>query len=373
MTNDHEREFEQQWPALAARVNALLRRKKISPWLAEDITQETGLRLIKMWPRIDKTQPVWPLVATITLNLMRDEMRREGSHELTYAVPDVPSLENVERRGMARLELRAVGGALSQMADTQRHVLLAEVSEDTSDAPDPSATRMLRMRARRKLQSLMDHASLLGIALGDHLRRVVRHVELAAGRALPINAENVSAAAISLLAALSLGIAIAPDTHSEAGELGSRGASVAGENSEGDASGLAGGNSSARRAANDLEAARDRDLTDRKRRNGTTRGARAGGTDGGDNGEAFPGAVDYWVRINDDTYASGSANVEIVGDDDDIAARDGSQPTGTGSVNCTVSPAQQGASCSHSGEGWSERGVRANHEGRAVVAGKRIY
>ena len=371
MTNDHEREFERQWPALSARVNALLRRKKISPWLAEDLTQETGLRLIRMWPKIDKTQPIWPLVATITLNLMRDEMRRSGSHELTCSVPDAPSLENVERRGMARLELRAVGGALSQMADTQRHVLLAEVSEEPSDAPDPSATRMLRMRARRKLQSLMDHASLLGIALGDHLRRVVRQVELAAGRVLPINAENVSAAAISLLAALSLGIAIAPDTHSEAGEPGSPGSSVTREGWTGGRSGAevdALSNGSRR----GLGSARDGRLSLRDRRDGSTRGASDGDTGGGNTGEPFPGAVEYWARVNDDTYVSGSANVEVVGDDD-IAGRDGSQPTGTGSVSCTVSPAHQGASCSHSGEGWSERGVRANHEGRAVVAGKRIY
>ena len=374
MTSDQEREFEHHWPALALRVNRLMRRKKISPWLAEDLTQETGLRLIRMWPKIDQTQPLWPLVATIALNLMRDEMRKDGSYELTYSVPDSPSTENVERRGLARLELRAVEGALAQMGDKHRHVLLAEVSEPT-DSTDPSATRMLRMRARRKLQNLLDHASLLGIALGDHMRRIVRETEVIITKVLPANAEHLSAAAISLLAALSLGVAIGPETRSEAGAA--RAHQSAGVSTEAPGAGAPIRTSSGRLDDNERVAAGRTartggasDRRDRDRSGGGTPGGR--GNAGGDE-MPLPGAMSYWVDVTDDTYAYGTVEAEIVGEDDVFRRESDAPPEGTGSINCTIAPASYGASCSHSGEGWSERGVRANHDGGAMVAGHRIY
>lgn len=370
MTSDQKRDFEHQWPALAIRVNRLMRRKKISPWLAEDLTQETGLRLIRMWPKIDQAQPLWPLVTTIALNLMRDEMRRDGSRELMCAVPDAPSTENVERRGLARLELRAVGGAMSQMAEAQRQVLIAEVADPLAEAPDASATRMLRMRARRKLQGLLDHASLLGIAVGDHMRRIVREAEVVISRVLPANPEHVSAAAISLLAALSLGIAIGPDSPSSAAEAdSSRGRNVSYDTTATSSAGStrAGHSDVGRRYHRGPGTGRHGADARRPRRD------RGGGNERGPGGDQpFPGAVNYGVSITDDTYVNGTLQVEVVGDEE-AGARDADQPEGPGSINCTVSPESSAASCSHSGEGWSERGVRANHNGEAVVAGHHVY
>lgn len=373
MTSDQQKDFEHQWPALAARVNRLLRRKRLSGWLVEDLTQETGLRLIRMWPTIDQNQPLWPLTATIALNLMRDEMRRDSSHELTYGVPETASSENVERRGMARVELRAVGGALARMPDTQRRVLLADVA-DADKAPDASATRMLRMRARRKLQNLLDHASLLGIAVGDHLRRAAREAELMISRVLPNQMEHLSAAAVSLLAAISLGIAVVPDSPSEAGERASAPPARTTTAAEG------GADASASRAARHGSGRLQRGSATR----GTARAARRGdgglakrrqtskGSTNADEGAPFPGAVNYGARLTEDTYVRGTIEAEIVGGEVG-GDRDSAPPRGVGSINCTVSPARPGAACTHSGQGWDERGVRAQHEGEAVVAGRRIY
>lgn len=372
MTSDQERDFEHQWPALAVRVNRLLRRKRISAWLAEDLTQETGLRLVRMWPKIDQTQPLWPLAATIALNLMRDEMRREASHELTYDVPDGPSKENVEQRGMARLELRAVGGALAQMTEPHRHALLDEVSSARTVSPEPTAVRMLRMRARRKLQNILDHASLLGIAFADQLRRVMRETEVAISKMLPSHVENASAAAISLLAALSLGIALVPDTPGEAGETpaGSRPHAV----SDNEASTAGAGNGAARRDSRDASRSRAGSRMANGRSKITDRGGRDRDSRGGSDDEKppFPGSVNYGIHLTEDTYISGTMQAEVVLGED-AWQRDADPPEGTGSVNCTVAPASSGASCSHSGEGWSERRVRTSHDGEAVVAGRRVY
>ncbi len=103
MTSDQQRQFEHMWPGLSVRLYRLLSRKKVSRWLAEDLVQETGLRLIRMWPEVDQTKPLWPLTATIGLNLLRDELRRAGSKESIRTLPDSPSTENVEARGMARV------------------------------------------------------------------------------------------------------------------------------------------------------------------------------------------------------------------------------------------------------------------------------
>lgn len=372
MTSDQERDFEHQWPALALRVNRLMRRKKISPWLAEDLTQETGLRLVRMWPKIDQTQPLWPLAATIALNLMRDEMRKEASHDLTYGVPDAPSKENVEQRGMARLELRAVGGALAQMTEPHRHALLAEVASDRAASPEPTAARMLRMRARRKLQNLLDHASLLGIAFVDQLRRVMREAEVAISRALPSHVEHVSAAAVSLLAALSLGIALVPDTPSDAGEgaAPSRRPAVSGEKAGASGDRPASATRSSRSPEGQARTSR------RSGRDHTGAGSGNAGTrDDGGNGEEpapFSGSINYEVHLLPDTYVQGTLETEVVAGED-AWQRDSDPPEGIGSVNCTVAPGSSGASCSHGGEGWSERRISVSHQGEAVVAGRRVY
>lgn len=98
MTSDQQNQFETEWPALALRLQAMLRRKRLSDWMAEDLVQETGCRLIRMWSQVDRNKPVWPLVATIALNLLRDEMRKGSWSELTGASP-TPLPERTWRRG----------------------------------------------------------------------------------------------------------------------------------------------------------------------------------------------------------------------------------------------------------------------------------
>lgn len=369
MTSDQQRQFEHMWPALALRLQRLLRRKKVAPWLQEDVVQETGLRLIRMWEQVDQTKPLWPLTATIGLNLLRDEIRKASWSDLVQAVPDAPSIENVERRGLARLELRAVGRSLKHMPDSHRDVLLAEMSDDAPGAPDPSATRMLRMRARRKLQHLLDQASMLGVAAGTQLRRVVREAELLIGRALPERAEALATAAVGLLAALSIGVIMPFDAAPPAAEAGGS-ASNRGISSGSVSTGVG----SARAAGGSATTSRSADANALGHGDRDSDGAGAGDAEAepgtSEGGGSFPGARSYRVGITDDTYVQGEVEVEVVGGTDIDRATSG-PPPGPGSVDCTVAPAESGASCTHTGE--EPRGVRAHHRGEAYVAGKRIY
>lgn len=374
MTSDQQRQFEHMWPALSARLHRLLSRKKVSPWLAEDLVQETGLRLIRMWPEIDQAKPIWPLTATIALNLFRDELRRAGGKESVQTLPDSPSSENVEERGMARVELRAVGGALAQMPAPQRDAILADLSAGAAAPPLASSARMLRMRARRRLQHLMDHASVLGVALGVQMRRAVRELELVMSRVLPQDAERVTAAAISLLAAISFGVAVSPSSTGRA-DVAAGVADAA--TRPGEATVTTGSPTS---AGFSIPAASDR--TDAFGSGQPTGGRstdpralkRAGdGTEGTEEMEPqdFPGSLNYALRVTDDTYVRGALGADVFAGGDPNKARN-ELSRSPGQFNCTVAPSHTGASCMASDDGSEYTGVRAEHQGEARVAGRRI-
>jgi hypothetical protein len=366
MTSDQQRQFETQWPALAIRLQRLLARKKVSPWLIEDLVQETGLRLIKMWSRVDQTRPVWPLTATIGLNLLRDELRRGTSNELTQLVPEEASEESVEERGLARLELRAVGGALSQMPERQRRAILADISGEADGAPVATGVRMMRMRARRKLQHLVDHASMLGVTVGLQLRRVAREAQLFIGRAIPTDADRATAAVVGLFAALSFGVAVVPSAPSEAGEIDNVRAPLQG-------SAVLAGAAGASAGAEQVHARETRSLTESQgERNKGIGAARSPKEPSGDapNG-GLPRGTKYRLSLGEGTFVQGEVEADVTGLPS--AARDAAgRPEGIGSANCSLSLTHTTASCSHGGEGWENRGFRARHRGEAWVAGERV-
>lgn len=164
--------FEQEWPELARRLSGALRRRNVAPWLVDDIVQETGLRLYRMWDEVDPERSVWGLVLTISKNLLWDETHRRSARELLIEVPERPNDQDVERAGIARLELWRVSRALNKLSPAHRSVLLAEVDGAARRAEvSRAATKMMRMRARRRLTALLENASASCLAIGITARR----------------------------------------------------------------------------------------------------------------------------------------------------------------------------------------------------------
>ncbi len=166
------RTFEEEWPDLARRLHSMLAGKRIPAGKREDIVQETGLRLFRMWAAVDPERPVWALAVTIALNLVRDEARRGIGREVLGFVPDIANPhEDVERSGLARIELGRVERALLELTPAHRSILLAEVG-DAEPATDrgPNAVKMLRMRARRRLHSLLDATTAGSAAFVGRIR-----------------------------------------------------------------------------------------------------------------------------------------------------------------------------------------------------------
>lgn len=274
---------------------------------------------------------------------------------------------------MARVELRAVGGALAQMPDLQRNAILADLADDTTASPLASSARMLRMRARRRLQHLMDHASVLGVALGVQMRRAIREVELVLGRILPSDGERVTAAAISLVAALSLGVAVGPGSPGRTDEprFGAGSSDGGGASREGGAA----------RSSAATFVARGSELSRRERgpvggRTASLEGSAPGSepgteTQGGEEADDLPGATSYTLWVTEGTYVRGEIEVDVFGTGDPNKVRSIGRAAGR-QLNCTVAPSHTGASCAASEDGSEYTGARAQHRSEARVAGRRV-
>ena len=165
--------FEVEWPPVAARLEGALRRRRVPAPMVEDLVQETGLRLFEIWERVDPARELWPLALTIALNRLRDHIRADNRRQ-EVAVPGNLTEHDTETAALARVELGRVQEALVQLTDGQRDALLAEVGAGTESGVSASATKMLRMRARKRLRALMDGASGLVASLGSVAQRALR-------------------------------------------------------------------------------------------------------------------------------------------------------------------------------------------------------
>lgn len=219
-----KRSFEEEWPDLARKLQSLLSAKRVPASKREDIVQETGLRLFRMWEQVDPQRPVWALTVTIALNLVRDEARRRSTREVLGAVPDLPSPYDVERSGLARIELARVEHALTQMTPDHRSVLLAEVGNEATLLRGANAVKMLRMRARRRLMSLLDSASASGVLVGIKVRRVFRVGGGPVSLRNPGEGHDLAHAAAGIAAAVAMFSlvpqGIAPPAHAQPPSLG---------------------------------------------------------------------------------------------------------------------------------------------------------
>lgn len=159
MTTQLESSFEAVWPDLERRIHRFLSSKKVPDSQREDVVQETGLRLYRMWAQVDPAGSPIGLALTIAMNIVRDNARRDSHRQVVEIEPDVPALCDVERSGLARLELSRVRRALSELTPAQRSVLLSELDRNqTPPEASAAAIKMLRMRARRNLSAILERA-----------------------------------------------------------------------------------------------------------------------------------------------------------------------------------------------------------------------
>lgn len=201
-------QFEDEWPQLAGRLRVALSARGVDPWLLDDVVQETGLRLFKMWEKVDPSRSPWGLTLKIATNLLWDHAHDKQRGEVVGNVPDVQDDHDTERAALARLELSRVRRALPLLSPSHRAVLLAEVGfPSTVTGRTQSALKVLRMRARRHLAALMDQASTFGVTLGWNVRQLAWRVLEPIKRNLTLaepNSHSTAAGVLALAALLTL-------------------------------------------------------------------------------------------------------------------------------------------------------------------------
>ena len=141
--------FEAVWRELRPRTIALLVRRGAPQDVADDVAQETAIRLLKNWHLLDESRPTWPFVRRVALNCLIDRHRRERFDTLE-SVPDRVGPFDVEEQSLARFRLTEVWRAMAGLTPKERAILLAEVGVPGHYANN-SATKMARHRARQKL------------------------------------------------------------------------------------------------------------------------------------------------------------------------------------------------------------------------------
>ena len=215
--------FEVEWPELERWLRSVLTRRGVRASIVDDLLQETAIRLYRMWDRIDERSPR-ALAWTIALNVAIDHHKKESRVQISHDVPDRASDLDVETASIARLELARVRRALEELTPPQRAVLLADVGDGDEIEATPAATKMLRMRARRKLRLVLDGSQAGGFIF------VLRRWSWKVARTMRANVPvlEVPVGAVAGICAATLAIAVPAITltapRASAAGLGGRGA-----------------------------------------------------------------------------------------------------------------------------------------------------
>jgi len=303
--------FEVEWPELERWLRSVLTRRGVRTAAVDDLLQETAIRLYRMWDRIDERSPR-ALAWTIALNVAIDHHKKESRAQITHDIPDRASDVDVEAASIARIELARVRRALEELTGPQRAVLLADVGNGEGPEASAAATKMLRMRARRKLRLVLDGSKAGGFIFA--MRRAAWKVGKTWRSNVPVL--EVPVGAIASICAATLAIAVPAITFSAP-------RAAASDMLTRDAMTLAGAQGLPDRT-DALVVAASSDGT--ARRAESTR-------------DAQPKAEKTEVALPEGTPVNGNATVETKPDDDDIAlpscAAEDPEPNKVG-VKCTV-------------------------------------
>ena len=209
--------FEEEWPTLASQLERFLASRGVDGWLRSDVIQETAARLYPRWEALDRSQPLWNLVATIAVRVTQNHHRKESRIELV-ADPDPVHRDDVEVRGLQRAQLEKTRSALNLLTTDQRQVLLAEVGEAPSPGGSHSRIKVLRLRARAKLREQL--GPWAPSAIGVRLRRL--HASAVQKRmTLEMHVPLIANSVVNMVMGVTLAIAGAaggiPDAHSDSG------------------------------------------------------------------------------------------------------------------------------------------------------------
>jgi DNA-directed RNA polymerase specialized sigma24 family protein len=150
--------FEQWWPEVHSRVETALRRRGAAQDQAVDAVQEAGARAWAARPEVGSVDELSRWAFTVAWRVHLDERRRDRSDlaaevrpESTWACADVAD------RVLGRFDLRRAARAMNLLSQSDRAVLLDQLSQSDPACDRRTAVRVAvrRHRARVRLATAM--------------------------------------------------------------------------------------------------------------------------------------------------------------------------------------------------------------------------
>lgn len=160
-------DLESLWPDLRADVVGYLLKRGASREVVDEVVQDTAVRLLGCWQRIDHSRPLGPLANKIAWNLLVDHYRRTPALPVAE-FPDKCSVYDIEEHRVLRARLQAAAEGLRRLREQDRAVLLAEIGVGRI-----TSNRMARLRARRRLQAIVDQVSSSLAVVPITVRRIL--------------------------------------------------------------------------------------------------------------------------------------------------------------------------------------------------------
>lgn len=178
MPGEHHAEFQRAWPDISTRVGAMLRRRGLTRDEVDDVLQETALRLLRAWDRLDPARPAVPFAAAVALNVVRAGSRDRPPVDALGDLPESPAPDDVADAATARIELERVLGAVRKLSPGRRSALLEEIGGSPADGDrSVAAKKMLRMRARADLRRMLAGAWIVPGRAVDVARQAWRSLQ----------------------------------------------------------------------------------------------------------------------------------------------------------------------------------------------------
>ena len=123
LTPQRDPELTDVWPVVAGRLNRMLRRRGVNLATAEDVVQETAVRVLRTRVAYADADDLYRWASVVAWRLAVDTRRKESRAD-PGPVPDSPSPVNVALAVEQRTALEAVGRGLRALSPSDRSAIL---------------------------------------------------------------------------------------------------------------------------------------------------------------------------------------------------------------------------------------------------------
>lgn len=92
--------------------------------LADDITQETFVKVYRKYHTYDKSKSITPWIYKITINTARNALKKQKWLQFIGELPDIDSGENIENLVLKSIEEKELWEEVNRLSDKSREIIV---------------------------------------------------------------------------------------------------------------------------------------------------------------------------------------------------------------------------------------------------------